>query len=243
MRPWVWPGGTLHVRRCTVADLAPGDIAVWFDGRVLLSHRVVAVRDGRFVTKGDTNRAVDAPADPGQLLGRVVRFSMAGVSWRLDGHVGRLVGAAMTRAPWLVPALAAVYDPLRHRVGHGLEVALTSAPVRAWRRRIAGGVPTVASVREPGTWPIRLRARRGRLEIGRLDLAADGALTGLWVRNLWRGLGLGRALVDAAVAAARAAGLARVTVAAPPEDARARALLAAAGFTPAVDGALARDIA
>jgi GNAT superfamily N-acetyltransferase len=239
MRPWVWPGGTIHVRRCRVDDLAPGDIAVWFDGRRLLSHRVQAVRDGRFVTKGDSSRGLDPPADGRQLLGRVTRFSVLGVSWRLDGAAGRLIGRAVVAAPWLVPAVLAVYGPARRGLGRAIERAWTAAPARRWRRRLARP-PEVQ--REGGGWPLRLRARRGRLEVGRVEVGRDGALRELWVRNLWRGLGIGRALAAAAVAAGAAAGLARLTAAVAPGDVRARALLAGAGFVAAPGGALVREL-
>ncbi len=84
MRPWIWPGGQLHVRRCGLADLRVGDIAVWFDGRRLLSHRVVAIAEsGQFVTRGDWYERSDAPADANQLVGVAVRFSLRGLSYSL----------------------------------------------------------------------------------------------------------------------------------------------------------------
>jgi GNAT superfamily N-acetyltransferase len=242
MRPWVWPGGYIHVRRCGLADLAPGDIAVWFDGRNLLSHRVHAVRDGRFMTRGDSGRGFDPAAEPSQLLGRVTRFSMLGVSWRLDGAAGRLIGRALVAAPWLTPAVLGVTAAARRRAGRAVERVYTAAPARRWRRRLAGAPPPVARDGAAGSWPLRLRARRGPLEVGRVDVAVDGALRGLWVRNLWRGLGLGRALIEAAAREGRAAGLRRLCADPPAGDRRARALLAGAGFAPGADGRLGRDL-
>lgn len=112
MRPWIWPGGELHVERCSASALRVGDIAVWFDGHQLLSHRVLATDGVRFVTKGDSGTVPDEPAEGMQLVGRAVRFRKGPVSYRLDGmlpRVGerclapvrrlrRMVGAALRRA-------------------------------------------------------------------------------------------------------------------------------------------------
>lgn len=84
MRPWIWPGGKLHVRPCAPEDLRVGDIAVWFDGKRLLSHRVIELlADGRFVTRGDWYKRSDAPADANQLVGVAVRFSVRCLSYPL----------------------------------------------------------------------------------------------------------------------------------------------------------------
>lgn len=98
MRPWIWPGGMLHVRPCVIADLRVGDIAVWFDGRRLLSHRVVdLLADGRFVTRGDWYKRSDAPADTNQLVGVAVRFVRGPISysltWSRRGRLGRIIAA------------------------------------------------------------------------------------------------------------------------------------------------------
>jgi len=128
MRPWIWPGGAILVRRCGVGDLRIGDIAVWFDGHRLISHRVVAVDGARFVTKGDATTAPDRPAEASQLLGRVIRFSLLGVSWPLDGRLGRLAGRVILAVPWLSPSL--VYGAARRAVGRSLRRLATLGPAR-----------------------------------------------------------------------------------------------------------------
>jgi hypothetical protein len=70
-----------------MAELRIGDIAVWFDGKNLLSHRVVELAANVLITRGDSSPAVDSPAAPSQLLGRAVRFTKGPVSYRLDGPV------------------------------------------------------------------------------------------------------------------------------------------------------------
>ena len=99
MRPWIWPNGMLHIERCTMDQLRIGDIAVWFDGTHLVSHRVVALGNGVLATRADTSPSNDAPVLPSQLLGRAVRFSKGPLSYRLDGPVIVFL-SRVGRAPW-----------------------------------------------------------------------------------------------------------------------------------------------
>lgn len=108
MRPWIWPGGQLRIKRCTARELRVGDIAVWFDGDALLSHRVLAIgADGRILTRGDLRAAVDSPVEPSQLLGRAVSFRRGRLCYALDGPLARGAGRALARlAPPAAQALA-----------------------------------------------------------------------------------------------------------------------------------------
>lgn len=99
MRPWIWPNGKLHVEPCSIAQLRLGDIAVWFDGTHLLSHRVVELRADALATRADSSPTDDAPVQPCQLLGRAVRFSKGFVSYRLDGPLVVLL-SRFGREPW-----------------------------------------------------------------------------------------------------------------------------------------------
>ena len=85
MRPWIWPNGHIHIERCRIDQLRIGDIAVWFDGKNMVSHRVVELDADAFVTRGDSSTVVDDRVRANQLLGRAVRFSRGPVSYRLDG--------------------------------------------------------------------------------------------------------------------------------------------------------------
>lgn len=87
MRPWIWANGKLHVEPCTMAQLRIGDIAVWFDGRRMISHRVVELGTEVLATRPDSSSEVDPPVTAGQLLGRAVRFTKGPLSYRLDGPV------------------------------------------------------------------------------------------------------------------------------------------------------------
>lgn len=114
MRPWIWPGGMLGIQQCTVAELSVGDIAVWFDGRNLKSHRVIAVdATARFVTRADLGARDDTPAGDPELLGRAVSFSIRGVGYRLDRGLPSVAGRALARAPWLGAVASRAYRGAR----------------------------------------------------------------------------------------------------------------------------------
>jgi hypothetical protein len=94
MRPWIWPGGQLRVRRCQVDELCVGDIAVWFDGRRVLSHRVVRLVPGGFVTRGDLCLERDPASQRHQLVGKAIGFMRGALCLRFDGPIGRGLGRA-----------------------------------------------------------------------------------------------------------------------------------------------------
>ena len=99
MRPWIWPNGKLHVERCSISELRIGDIAVWFDGTNMVSHRVVRLGKDVLETHGDSSAAVDQPVHASQLLGRAVRFSKGRISYRLDGPIVTRLSLLALR-PW-----------------------------------------------------------------------------------------------------------------------------------------------
>jgi hypothetical protein len=99
MRPWIWPNGTVHVERCSIDELRVGDIAVWFDGKNMVSHRVLRLGPDILETRGDSSPEGDQPVQASQLLGRAVRFSKGRISYRLDGPVVTLLSRVAVR-PW-----------------------------------------------------------------------------------------------------------------------------------------------
>jgi hypothetical protein len=99
MRPWIWPNGKLHVEPCQMGELRIGDIAVWFDGKNMISHRVVEIGAGMLATRADSSSVVDGPVHAPQLLGRAVRFTKGRISYRLDGPMMAALSRIALR-PW-----------------------------------------------------------------------------------------------------------------------------------------------
>lgn len=136
MRPWIWPNGKLYVERCAIADLRVGDIAVWFDGKSLISHRVVQLAEDSLATRADSSASVDAPVGPSQLLGRAVRFSKGPISYRLDGRAIALL-SRVAQKPWARLLDAARYGRARLARVSWLRDAAAAAsdkPGRRWPR-------------------------------------------------------------------------------------------------------------
>lgn len=120
MRPLVWPGTRVALRRVAPDALSPGDLIVFLrrDGSPCI-HRLLGWREGMAVTRGDANPHADPPVEPSRILGRVEGLVVGRVQWRT---APRSLQRALRRA--LLPALPL----LRWTFG----AARTG--VRGWRR-------------------------------------------------------------------------------------------------------------
>lgn len=49
-----------------------GDMVVYQDGRMAVTHRIVSITDSEVITRGDANNTEDSPITPQQLKGKVV---------------------------------------------------------------------------------------------------------------------------------------------------------------------------
>jgi hypothetical protein len=94
MWPWLRPGGSIVVERCPPEALRRGDIAVWFQGRRFVAHRVVRRMGSLVVTRGDWSMEDDPPVGEAQLLGRVLTRGLGPFSVRLDRAPVRAAGLA-----------------------------------------------------------------------------------------------------------------------------------------------------
>lgn len=86
MEPAYTNGDSLLVRTLNGAPpVRPGDVVVARRGERLVTHRIVELRDGMAITKGDASPRTDPPVPLGALLGRVVsarRVSNRSRGWR-----------------------------------------------------------------------------------------------------------------------------------------------------------------
>jgi phage repressor protein C with HTH and peptisase S24 domain len=69
MHPAIREEDVLHVE--PVAEVIAGDVVLMLAPRGLTAHRVVSVREGMVVTRGDNAPEADDPVAVSQLLGRV----------------------------------------------------------------------------------------------------------------------------------------------------------------------------
>jgi len=79
MSPFLKSGSYVTLTPVRADALRPGDIVFFrsMDGTFML-HRLIAIRKGRFITKGDALNAPDAPVDGKDCLGKVVRAENPG---------------------------------------------------------------------------------------------------------------------------------------------------------------------
>lgn len=86
MLPAIRPGDMVTVRRCSVMNLAPGEVAVFTrDGRLFV-HRVLAVGPDQLLTKGDSLRTPDPLVEAHHLLGRAESVSRANRAMQLSSR-------------------------------------------------------------------------------------------------------------------------------------------------------------
>ena len=69
MEPEIPVGALVIVKEA--ASYQPGDIITYFDGKNLVTHRLVSLADGIVTTQGDANNAKDYPFNQSNILGRV----------------------------------------------------------------------------------------------------------------------------------------------------------------------------
>jgi len=96
MSPLLRPGDELEVTPVNPADLPPGGLVVRaVPGDGFIVHRLLDVRDGFVVTRGDSQPEADSPWPMSQLAGRVTAAWRAGRPIRLDAtwplYVGRIL--------------------------------------------------------------------------------------------------------------------------------------------------------
>jgi signal peptidase I len=97
MVPAVWPGDEITVRRCELAELKPGQIALCMRDGALVAHRVRRVEDDFLIMRGDALPFDDAPMSASDVVGQVVRVVRNGRDVELRRSAVQMLGAAMAR--------------------------------------------------------------------------------------------------------------------------------------------------
>jgi len=104
------------------ADMRVGDIMLADHGGGLVLHRVVARRNGRLITKGDSLDHLDAPVTREQILGRAVARERQGKVRRLDVLAARFLGLAFSFTVGLLPGLMSLPASLKSGARKALEL-------------------------------------------------------------------------------------------------------------------------
>lgn len=73
MEPVMYPGDVAVMEKIEGDRAEIGDVIQFWAEDYFIIHRVIAIEDGMYLTKGDNNNAADSsPVDPGQVKGRVL---------------------------------------------------------------------------------------------------------------------------------------------------------------------------
>lgn len=72
MLPSIWPGDVLTVRRRSVAEMLPGQVALCYRDGGFVAHRVIGRRGDELITRGDSHTFEDSPFSSDHVLGEVV---------------------------------------------------------------------------------------------------------------------------------------------------------------------------
>ncbi len=63
------------------ADYEVGDIVSFKNGDAYITHRIIEINDGAYVTKGDANNTVDNPITKDKIAGKVVKVYPSAAAW------------------------------------------------------------------------------------------------------------------------------------------------------------------
>jgi phage repressor protein C with HTH and peptisase S24 domain len=77
MLPSIRPGSLVEIRRAKADAVSPGDIVLLRAAPGFRLHRLVEIRPGVLVTRGDNHRHDDPPEPADRLLGVAVRIEQA----------------------------------------------------------------------------------------------------------------------------------------------------------------------
>jgi len=71
MVPALWPGDTVTIRQCDLAELNPNSIIVFRQSERLIVHRLVHRTGHQVVARGDARPFFDDPVDASEVIGQV----------------------------------------------------------------------------------------------------------------------------------------------------------------------------
>ena len=107
------------LRQADMVTISPGqfsrvgDIVLWQAGETLVLHRVVAKRQGRIITKGDSLSHLDAPVAPKQIRGRAIFLERGARLRHLNTFRQRWLGLAFSLTVPLIPGLMALLASIK----------------------------------------------------------------------------------------------------------------------------------
>ena len=85
MQPILKVGGILYYEETNIKDFQKNDILVFELNNHTISHRIVDIKDGYFVTKGDANTSIDSyEVNYEQVIGKGTNWSIPYIGYYAD---------------------------------------------------------------------------------------------------------------------------------------------------------------
>ena len=84
MEPILKVGGILYYKNIDLKDFKKEDILVYKTPNHIVSHRIVDINKGNFITKGDANNNIDGVINRFKILGRGTNFCIPIIGYYAD---------------------------------------------------------------------------------------------------------------------------------------------------------------
>lgn len=125
MFPTIRNGEVVHVEPLGGRKLRCGDVVLFRSKSEFKAHRIIRIKCGAFITRGDASLQVDGEVSRDQILGRVVA--------KEDGKTGKMVGLSgvVARVEFRFRRARARLGRLLPRKTHGVPGSIVSAEPRA----------------------------------------------------------------------------------------------------------------
>ena len=122
MTPAYSVGGVVYVMEENPLEIQVGDVITYSLGsntEYVMTHRVIEIVDGNFITKGDANNTADPePVSPQRVIGKVVYFlpGMAGVAEFVNSVTGRSIFIMLFALSFILWVIADMIYPSERKV-------------------------------------------------------------------------------------------------------------------------------
>ena len=138
MTPLYAIGGVVYVKPCGVNEVEVGDVISYTNGtdtEFVTTHRVVAIQEDSFITKGDANNANDAePVRFSRLVGKVIFYlpKMA----NLANYLGTFAGGCVFIGLFAISFFLFVFAEILKQKNAGVEEKKNAKEKRSTKRKV-----------------------------------------------------------------------------------------------------------
>ncbi|MBI4974102.1 signal peptidase I [Candidatus Roizmanbacteria bacterium] len=111
MNPLIRSGDLIYICK-TKHKIYINDIVVFYDKKILISHRIIGKKRGLYITKGDNSIVSDRPISNSQIIGKVIKLQGIHGTIHLDNLGAKIVNFYLLIYSYLMkllPLLAVLF--------------------------------------------------------------------------------------------------------------------------------------